>query len=381
MKRLIAGLFFGLAALTSATLVCAAGLPDRITFLNALERGDLAQARAWLDDGLPPDFSGAQIGNGLMIGAWEGDIAMMGLFLSRGADVNAVNAQGETALLHASWKGHLDAVRWLIEHGAQVNPSGKAWSALHYAAFAGHDKVLEYLLQQGALPDARSPNGSTPLMMAAREGRDKIATALLAAGADMSVTNDAGEDAVRWAMRNNNVFIAREIAGKQKFATLATRPAESWGRAQRSQQVSEQVDALLVNARKMMAVGRRDAASKLYREALATLRKEGNAQNAKSPGQKAPVAVTGLVISAQRHNPDQQTAGLRYATPGAESGPGTAVGVGGRSAANSATSPTPPGAAAENSAEAWMQRGRALEAAGRRKEAFAAYAQAAALLR
>jgi hypothetical protein len=374
MKRLLAGLLFGLA-----TLACAAGLPDRITFLNALERGDMAQARAWLDEGLPPDFSGAQIGNGLMIGAWEGNIALMALFLSRGVDVNAVNALGETALLHASWKGHLEAVRWLVAQGAQINPSGKAWSALHYAAFAGHGQVLEYLLQQGASPDARSPNGSTPLMMAAREGRDKIATALLAAGADISVTNDAGEDAVRWAMRNNNVFIAREIVGSKKFAALAERPAESWGRAQRSQQVSEQVDALLANARKMMAAGKKDAASKLYREALTALRKAGdmNVQNTKLPGQKAPAAATGLVISAQRYNPDQQTAGLQYATPGAGPVRGAALDAGGRSVANSAT----PGDATDDSAQAWLQRGRALEAAGRRKEAFAAYARAAALLR
>ncbi len=110
MKALLACLLILATALASA-----AGLPDRVRFSVAIERGDVAQAREWLAAGLPPDFEGSLIGSGLMIGAWEGSIPMMALFLSYGANVNAVNTHGETALLHASWKGHLDAVRWLIE--------------------------------------------------------------------------------------------------------------------------------------------------------------------------------------------------------------------------------------------------------------------------
>ena len=66
----------------------ATSLPDRVTFSVAIERGDVAQARAWLDAGLSPDFTGSLIGSGLMIGAWEGNIPMMALFLSHGATEN-----------------------------------------------------------------------------------------------------------------------------------------------------------------------------------------------------------------------------------------------------------------------------------------------------
>lgn len=102
MKALLACLLILATALASA-----AGLPDRVRFSVAIERGDVAQAREWLAAGLPPDFEGSLIGSGLMIGAWEGSIPMMALFLSYGANVNAVNTHGETALLHASWKGIL----------------------------------------------------------------------------------------------------------------------------------------------------------------------------------------------------------------------------------------------------------------------------------
>lgn len=340
----------------------AAGLPDRITFSVALERGDLPLARQWLDAGLPPDFEGSVIGSGLMIGAWEGSIPMMELFLAHGADVNRANALGETALLHAAWKGHLEAVRWLLAHGAQANRPGKQWTALHYAAFAGHAAVVRVLLEQGANVDALSPNGSTPLMMTAREGHAGVATQLLAAGARRDIVNDNGENAVHWAMRNNNLIMAREIAGSEDFALLAAKPAASWGRAVRSQPVPDRADMLLAQARKMEAAGDRPSALKLYRAALAVLRTSSGPSAI--AGQRP---ATGLVISAQRAAPERQTAGLRYATPA--SGAGTAKAGAGKTAAS------------DDTVEALLHRAREFSTAGNRAAALGAYRQAAALLR
>ena len=39
----------------------AATLPDSARFSIAIEQGDIAQAREWLDNGLPPDFEGNAI--------------------------------------------------------------------------------------------------------------------------------------------------------------------------------------------------------------------------------------------------------------------------------------------------------------------------------
>ncbi|MFZ2627663.1 MAG: ankyrin repeat domain-containing protein [Rugosibacter sp.] len=342
--------------LLAASLTWAAGLPDRVAFSVAIERGDMAQARAWLEEGLPADFAGDVLGSGLMIAAWEGNLPMMALFLEHGADVNQANAHGETALLLAAWKGRVDAVRWLLARGAQANRPGKQWSALHYAAFAGHADIVSYLLAQGADANTLSPNGSTPLMMAAREGQTAIAGQLLAAGARGAMVNDNGENAVLWAMRNNNLDIAKAIAGSKDFSALAERPAESWGRAVRSQPVPDRADQLLAQARKMEAAGRPDVALKYYRSALLAIRTAERAAGKTA----TPRAVTGLVISAQRGNPAAQTAGLRYATPAA-----------GNPVTGDANDP----------AEALLRRARELEASGRRGEALQAYRQAAALLR
>jgi hypothetical protein len=241
-----------------------------------------------------------------------------------------------------------------------LNREGKEWSALHYAAFAGHAEVVSYLLEHGADLNALSTNGSTPLMMAAREGKEAIAKAFLAAGARTDVVNDRGEDAMRWAMRYGNLNIAREIVGTEKFAAAAAaQAAAARERAVRSQPVPDRADLMLTQARRLAAEGQRDEALKLYRAALEAIR-QADAASSKSAASTR--AVSGMVISAQRAKPGAQSAALNYATPAVaiESG-----------AASSAT----------DIADDWMRRARELEATGRRAEALQAYRQAAAALR
>lgn len=346
----------------------AADLPDSVRFLNAIEMGDLRSARTWLERGLPPDFEGSEIGSGLMIGAWEGNLSMMDLFHRHGADVNHVNRLGEQALQHAAWRGKLDAVRWLVDRGAQINRQGREWSALHYAVFAGHEDVVDFLVGRGADINALSTNGSTPLMMAAREGREAIAGKLLRAGADRDILNEQGENALHWAMRHNNLSIARAIGGTERFAVAATRRPETWGAPVRSQPTPDRADTLMTQARRMEAAGRRDEALKLYRAALAAIRRADAARKI----QPAQGRATGMVITARRGSPESQSASLSYAPSAPES-------------------PTPPegtfrageGAVinANDSSDAWLQRARELESAGKRKEALRAYRKAAASLR
>ena len=355
-----------LALLLAGGPAQAQALPDRVRFSIVVELGDVGTVRDWLDAGLPPDFEGNLIGTGLMIGAWEGNIPMMELFVSRGADINKANSNGEQALLHAAWRGKLEAVRWLVERGARLNRQGKQWAALHYAAFGGHADVVAYLLERGADINALSTNGSTPLMMAAREGKESIAKSLLAAGARSDIVNEYGDDALRWAMRNNNLTIARDIAGQEKFAAAAAQPKASWGPPARSQPVPDRADMMLAQARKMEAAGRREDALKLYRAALAAIR-QSEARAGKASASKR--ATTGMVITAKRGKPGEQTTALNYATPAAGIEP-EKIGAG-----------VTASSAAADAADDWLRRAREHEAAGRRKEALQAYRQAAATLR
>jgi hypothetical protein len=180
------------------------------------------------------DFIADRIGTGLMIGAWLGDLEMMKLFLVRGAAVDVANNVGEQALMHAAWRGNLAAVDLLIGAGAQVNAPPMRWSALHYAAFAGHRQVVARLLERGADINARSTNGSTPLMMAVYEGHETVVKDLLARGADRGLTNDRGDGALEWAFKFRRPGIARAVSEAAQFAAAASRPAADWGAPRRS---------------------------------------------------------------------------------------------------------------------------------------------------
>ncbi len=298
------------ALLAAAALAAAARAepPDPVRFGAAIEAGDIRAARAWLDEGLDPNFVGDRIGTGLMIAAWEGNLEMMELFVSRGADVNRANNSHEQPLLFAAWRGRLEAVRWLLDRGAQINRKGLEWSALHYATFAGHEEVVRVLLERGADVNARSTNGSSPLMMAAREGRERVAGILLERGADPAVINDRGEDALHWAMRHDNARIARMIASPERFAAAARSGRETFGPAVRSVPVPERIDALLREMRAAEAEGRlTDDLRNAYFAAISALEKPAPA--AEAVHREPPKA---LEITARREAPGEESAVIMY---------------------------------------------------------------------
>lgn len=220
-------------------------LPSPVEFANQMELGDVPLATAWLDAGLPPDFLGSRIGSGLLIGAWEGNIELMRLFISRGAEINQVNANGESALALAAWRGNLDAAKWLVERGARINTPPRQWSPLHYAVFAGHEAMADYLIGLGADVNALTTNGSSVLMMAVYEGREALARKLIEQGARPEVKNEWGDGALEWAMRNNNLGIARLVSDAEAFNAAVSQPKESWGEAKRSLSMSEELERLL----------------------------------------------------------------------------------------------------------------------------------------
>ncbi|CAF3712259.1 unnamed protein product [Rotaria sp. Silwood1] len=64
------------------------------------------------------------------------------------------HVQRQTLLHCASKKGYIDLVRWLVEeHSANLDiVDANLNSALHLAAYGGHNSVVEYLLNRGANP-------------------------------------------------------------------------------------------------------------------------------------------------------------------------------------------------------------------------------------
>ncbi len=125
-------------------------------------------------------------------------------------NVEVRNRQDESPLMIASIKGMTEIVSQLLDKDADVNKPG--WTPLHYAATAGHLQIMNLLLEHHAYIDAASPNGSTPLMMAAMYGTPSAVKLLLEAGADPLLKNDLGLTAIDFAQRANRQESADIIA-------------------------------------------------------------------------------------------------------------------------------------------------------------------------
>mmetsp|Transcript_90526 Transcript_90526/g.157000 ORF Transcript_90526/g.157000 Transcript_90526/m.157000 type:complete len:167 (-) Transcript_90526:103-603(-) len=96
-------------------------------------------------------------------------------------------AAASEKLFEAAKKGDLAACRKALGAGADVNWQNEdffEYTALHMAAGQGHTEVCQLLRKSGAGIDPRSESDETPLIMAARAGHFKASDFLLGEGAD-----------------------------------------------------------------------------------------------------------------------------------------------------------------------------------------------------
>lgn len=302
-KTLIAAaLAFSLAGVANAA---SSSLPDPVAFANAMELGDVGQARVWLAKGLPAEFQGSRLGSGLMIGAWEGNVELMRVFLAAGANIEQQNEHGETALVLAAWRGHRRAVDWLLENGAKINAGERQWSALHYAVFGGHAELVDHLLDKGANINALSTNGSSVLMMAAYEGHTALARKLIEKGADPRPKNDWGDGALEWAMRYNRTDIAKLVTTASEYAEAMNKPKIAWGEPKRSFGMTRDMATLLSMRSKLEASGRNTESidKRIATERMRIVRADMDRR-------KMPEMMPVIEVSASRTKPSDQSVSI-----------------------------------------------------------------------
>ena len=158
--------------------------------LEALYRGDRDTVEAKLAE--RPELT-------LFEAAAVGDSSRVRELLSLDPDSAAGwSPDGFTALHLAAFFGHEAVGATLLEHGAEVgavarNPLGV--QPLHSAAAGGHTAVARLLLEHGADPNARQEGGFVPLHAAAQAGNDELYDLLVASGADQDAATDDGRTA------------------------------------------------------------------------------------------------------------------------------------------------------------------------------------------
>lgn len=172
---------------------------------NAREVGSL------LSRGFDPNARDEKGQPALTLALRDGSAKVVELLLGHPQlSVDAPNAANETALMMAALRGNLPAMKGLLARGAAVNRPG--WNPLHYAASGPSVEAVTLLLEQGAAIDARSPQGHTALMMAARYGSEASVQRLLQARADVRLRNEREQDAADFARLGGREKLAEELA-------------------------------------------------------------------------------------------------------------------------------------------------------------------------
>ena len=180
-------------------------------FFIAIKRDDAGTVTTLLNRGFDVNTLNPAGEHGLFLAIREPSLKVAGVLINWSkTNVESRTQQDESPLMLASLKGLTEVCQQLIEKDADVNKPG--WTPLHYAATNGHLAVISLLLDNHAYIDAASPNGSTPLMMAAHYGTPSAVTLLLEAGADPLLKNDQGLSAIDFAQRGNRPDSAEIIA-------------------------------------------------------------------------------------------------------------------------------------------------------------------------
>lgn len=190
-------------------------------FFQAVRDDDASTVAALLERGFDANTPDPQSRNALSLALSQPSLRVQQVLLNwPGTHIDQRNAQDETPLMIAALRGNLAAAKTLIAKDADVNKPG--WAPLHYAATNGHLDVMRLLLEHHAYIDAESPNGTTPLMMAALYGSAESVKLLLDAGADPLLKNQQQLRAIDFAQRGSRTDSAALIAA----AIRAQQPPE-----------------------------------------------------------------------------------------------------------------------------------------------------------
>ena len=139
-------------------------------FFQAAENNDAPALERLLQRGFDANTPGPK-GQSALLTAIRQNASQAALVLAKWPDtrVDERTADDETALMLAAFHNLLPVAEVLIQRQADVNKPG--WTPLHYAATKAHVSMMRFLLENHAFVDASSPNGTTPLMMAAHYGK------------------------------------------------------------------------------------------------------------------------------------------------------------------------------------------------------------------
>lgn len=186
---------------------------------------NLCRGEAWaaikylLDKGA--DIEGKDYANNtpLLIALQLGQEDAAEFLIKQGADINVADNTGWTPLILASSGGRLSVLKMLLDRGAKMDAIRDGWNALNYACHHGKENAAKYLLDRGM--DVNGPRQDTwrpyPLFSAIFMGHISIVKLLLDRGADISLKDKQGNNALSMARGNKKIVdMLKQHGNKQK---------------------------------------------------------------------------------------------------------------------------------------------------------------------
>lgn len=113
---------------------------------------------------------------------------MLNYLISKGANLEKVSIYGKP-LNWAVGSRHYEAVKVLLDHGADANgdSTGSSLAPLILAVDYKDMEIYNILLEKGANPNIKDPNGFSVLHVAAEKGDLDIVKDLVQRGADIEL--------------------------------------------------------------------------------------------------------------------------------------------------------------------------------------------------
>mmetsp|Transcript_26024 Transcript_26024/g.58867 ORF Transcript_26024/g.58867 Transcript_26024/m.58867 type:complete len:2813 (-) Transcript_26024:149-8587(-) len=179
----------------------------------------------------------------LSYAATAGDIEEVKRVLRKGVGINSCNYDGKTVLHMAASEGNYRVVELLLEEGALKNQKDRwgntplqdainckqgpvvqllvQWKCeldpetstarLAMAAHQGELETLKLIIQHGITPNTVDADSRTPLHLAASQGHDKVIEYLISMKADVNAKDRWGRTPLQDAVENGHVHVAEQI--------------------------------------------------------------------------------------------------------------------------------------------------------------------------
>ncbi len=131
----------------------------------------------------------------------QNKIASIMLLIQAGADLNHENSTGTTPFIIAIEYGMIEICMKMLENGADPNKPFQGMSPLQFVCSSEEVSIplVKKILEKGANPNYIGDGGRSALHLAAIRRNEELIQVLLEAGADLSLPDSEGRQAIQYA--------------------------------------------------------------------------------------------------------------------------------------------------------------------------------------